>query len=66
MIINGEELPISALAGNNIPALLELYKLDPVRIAIELNGNILKKTEYENTSLADTDKIEIIHFVGGG
>lgn len=36
------------------------------RIAVEYNGDILPKSEYENTVLCDGDRIEIVHFVGGG
>lgn len=35
-------------------------------IAIELNGEILNKSEYENTTLLDGDSVEIVSFVGGG
>lgn len=35
-------------------------------IAVEINGNIIPKTKYETTQIADGDEIEIVHFVGGG
>ncbi len=40
--------------------------IDPRRVAIELNLEILPKTDYGTTSLRDGDKIEIVQFVGGG
>jgi sulfur carrier protein len=36
------------------------------RVAIEHNGNIVPRGEWANTSLADGDRLEIVHFVGGG
>ena len=39
---------------------------DLKRIAVELNGDILTKSKYENTYLNDGDSIEIVSFVGGG
>lgn len=41
-------------------------KLNSKRIAIELNGKILPKSQYDNTVLKDGDKAEIVNFVGGG
>jgi len=36
------------------------------RVAVELNGRIVPKTEFENTTLMDSDEVEIVCFVGGG
>lgn len=36
------------------------------RIAVEINGEIIKKSDYDNTVLNDGDKVEIVSFVGGG
>lgn len=35
-------------------------------VAVELNGNILPKSEYENYVIAENDTLEIVSFVGGG
>ena len=35
-------------------------------VAVELNGEIIKKSEYVNTCLHDGDSVEIVSFVGGG
>jgi len=40
--------------------------IDPRRVAVELNMEILPKADYETTALSDGDRIEIVHFVGGG
>ena len=36
------------------------------RIAVEINGEIIKKSDYDKTVLNDGDKIEVVSFVGGG
>ena len=66
MTVNGEEIPLSKLAAPDIHSLLEHFKLSKERIAIEYNRKILKKKDYEGIILSESDKIEILHFVGGG
>jgi len=46
--------------------LLQKYKLDKKKIAIELNGTIVTKSMYKKKLIKDLDKIEIVHFIGGG
>jgi len=36
------------------------------RVAVEHNGNIVPRAEWGSTALADGDRLEIVHFVGGG
>ena len=40
------------------------YRLD--RVVVDLNGNIVKKVDFEKINIKNTDKIEIVCFVGGG
>jgi sulfur carrier protein len=40
--------------------------IDPRRVAVELNMDILEKGEYATTMLKEGDALEIVHFVGGG
>ena len=40
--------------------------LSPERVAVELNGELLRRTAYAATKLTDNDTLEIIHYVGGG
>ena len=61
--INGESLDI---AGKNIEKHLLDSGYDTMRVAVELNGNILPKSQYRDTFLADGDSVEIVSFVGGG
>lgn len=44
---------------------LEL-SLAPQRVAIELNGKVVRRDEWAQTMLNDDDRVEIVHFVGGG
>ncbi|MCC8080728.1 MAG: sulfur carrier protein ThiS [Lachnospiraceae bacterium] len=61
--VNGE---ICDAAGRTIAEHLEQTGYDPVRVAVEHNGVIVPKAEYENTVLEDGDEVEVVSFVGGG
>ncbi len=50
----------------SVHRLLELLSLPPRRIAIELNRQVIRKQDWETTLIRPDDKIEIVHFVGGG
>ncbi len=64
LTINGreEELP----ADLTVAALLERRGLHTALVAVEHNGRILRRAEFPNTVIAPGDKLEIVHFVGGG
>ncbi|MFG6150153.1 sulfur carrier protein ThiS [Halobacillus sp. B23F22_1] len=49
-----------------IAELLESYHIQKKISVVEHNKEIVKKTDYEHTKLADGDHLEIVHFVGGG
>ncbi len=49
----------------SISELISKFKLNSKNIAVELNGRILPKNRYK-VFLKDKDKIEIVHFIGGG
>lgn len=46
--------------------LLERLEVPPVRVAVELNLDILPKDQYGVTTLKEGDQVEVVHFVGGG
>lgn len=46
--------------------LVGVLSLAPERVAIELNHRVARRSEWAETTLADGDRIEIVHFVGGG
>jgi sulfur carrier protein len=64
LCVNGEKLLLPD--GATIAALLEHFKLQPVRVAVELNCDIVPKKTYSHTRLKSGDKVEIVTFVGGG
>ena len=61
--INGTE---TEAAGKTISEYLEIANFHPHRIAVELNGEIIPKAEYDATVLKDGDEMEIVWFMGGG
>ncbi len=61
--INGEEKNV---AGMTVAEYLATTNYDPKRIAVECNGDIVPKSQYDNTVLQDGDSVEIVSFVGGG
>jgi thiamine biosynthesis protein ThiS len=62
--INGEPRPIAA--ESSVTDLVALLELTAQRLAIELNLSILPRTAWAETKLQAGDKLEIVHFVGGG
>ena len=65
IIVNGKETDIS---GNlNVSQLLAEQNVKmPDMVSVELNGQILKKSQFDNTTLKDEDKVEFLYFMGGG
>ncbi|NBJ68184.1 MULTISPECIES: sulfur carrier protein ThiS [Clostridia] len=63
--VNGKILKFDNKAMT-IADLLDAYDIQEKIAAVERNKEIVKKTDYEQTILADGDAIEIVHFVGGG
>jgi thiamine biosynthesis protein ThiS len=49
-----------------LAALVEELALKPDRIAVELNGEIARRAAWPELALKPADRIEIVHFVGGG
>ncbi|MDC0450122.1 sulfur carrier protein ThiS [Pelagibacteraceae bacterium] len=62
--LNGRRLELNNKCS--IITLLKKYKIDSKKIAIELNGQIINRNKYRYTYLKNKDKIEIVHFIGGG
>ena len=61
--VNGRELDI---AGKTVSEYLTSTNYDPKRIAVERNGDIIFKSEYDVSVLENGDCVEIVSFVGGG
>ena len=62
--INGEGRELDAPV--NVRELLTKLGLDPAKIAVERNLEIVPRSAFGSTALADGDRIEIVAFVGGG
>lgn len=64
IIVNGESRQVAN--GTSAADLIEALGLAERRLALELNGEILPRSEHAARVLANGDRIEIVHAVGGG
>ncbi len=65
LVINGKETNIAD--GLTVNQLLAQENVQmPDMVSVELNGQILKRTKFEETILKDDDKVEFLYFMGGG
>lgn len=62
--VNGEAREVDAEIS--LPQLIGDLSLKAEQIAIELNNRVVRSAEWKNTVLQAGDKVEIVHFVGGG
>ena len=62
--INGEEKTFDAPL--TLAALIAAMGLKTDRVAVELNRDIAPRDQWDKTNLSDGDRLEIVHFVGGG
>ena len=63
ILLNGEEREVTA---TSVTALIAEIGLDGRKIAVERNYEIVPRSLYLGTALSDGDRLEIVHFVGGG
>lgn len=61
--LNGEERRIEQ---TDLAEFVLQLALPQQRIAIELNGSVVPRSEWPQTRVRDGDQVEIVHFVGGG
>lgn len=64
MKVNGQDVALDG--ATTVDALIAARGLDPRRVAIELNGNVVPRAERATTQLKDSDVVEIVSFVQGG
>ncbi len=62
--VNGEARELSGPVS--VAELLEELDLDPRTVVVELNREILRRPQLQETSINDGDSLEVVHFVGGG
>lgn len=66
-VLNGQTREFEQLApGAKLQDLIVELGLKGDRVAIEHNGNIISRAEWAETRLVEGDRLEIVHFVGGG
>jgi thiamine biosynthesis protein ThiS len=63
IVINGQE---QILAPITLALLIEQLGMKQDRVAVELNRDIVPRAKWTETNLAEGDRLEIVHFVGGG
>jgi len=64
LVINGEEKDLSGIT--TLASLVEQLGLKADRLAVEVNRDIVRRDSWGTTSLQEGDRLEIVHFVGGG
>ena len=67
--INGEEATVAAVPVQDpftLAALIESLNMKSDRVAVELNREIVPRNLWPQTQLKEGDRLEIVHFVGGG
>jgi len=64
IILNGEDR--EEAPDITVLALLERLGVAPGRVAVELNGDVLRRVDFGRRTLRDGDRVEFVQFVGGG
>ncbi|PYX85349.1 MAG: thiamine biosynthesis protein ThiS [Acidobacteria bacterium] len=64
LVINGEEKSFGSTLS--LASLIAQMGMKPDRVAVELNREIVPRGDWPQTNLSDGDRLEIVHFVGGG
>ena len=62
--VNGDALEVQE--NTSLPELLAKLSLKAEQVAIELNQKVIHRAQWGSTLLHEADKVEIVHFVGGG
>jgi thiamine biosynthesis protein ThiS len=64
IVLNGDERSVPPELS--LKDLLEELALPTQRIAVELNKQVVRRSEWPSTVISDGDRLEVVHFVGGG
>jgi len=64
LYVNGEEREVGGALS--LAELIAQLELPVARIAVELNREVVRRSDWSGTTLHEEDRIEIVHFVGGG
>jgi thiamine biosynthesis protein ThiS len=64
IIVNGAAHDV--VPGETVAALLRTLRLDTRKVAVERNEEIVPRSTYDSVALAPGDRLEVVHFIGGG
>ncbi|MCA1817387.1 MAG: sulfur carrier protein ThiS [Acidobacteria bacterium] len=64
IVVNGEERELDD--GATVGDLVSRLEVAPERVAVELNREVVRRARWAQTRLREGDRVEIVHFVGGG
>ena len=64
IVLNGD--PYEVAGPLTLTALLDHLNVDPRRVAVEHNLDVVKRAHYDSTRIQEGDQVEIVNFVGGG
>ena len=64
IVVNGERH--TTAEGQTVLGLLQQLQLDPARVAVELNREIVRKPDWPTTPVPPGSQVEVVQFVGGG
>jgi thiamine biosynthesis protein ThiS len=62
--VNGNQLVVPE--GSGIEDLIKSLDLNTERVAVEVNRRIVRRANWGSTTISEGDRVEIVHFVGGG
>jgi len=62
--VNGNQIVIAE--GSGIDELIKSLDLNPEKVAVEVNRRIIRRANWDSTTISEGDRVEIVHFVGGG
>ena len=65
LTVNGKEIEFNTELTVNKLIVEQNVKM-PDMVSVEVNGQILKRSDFDNTTLNDADKVEFLYFMGGG
>jgi thiamine biosynthesis protein ThiS len=64
IVVNGNQTDIPD--SSTISDLISQLGLKSERVAVELNKKIVRRAEWDSTTISEGDRLEVVHFVGGG
>ena len=62
--LNGKQFVLNK--KHSLISSLKKFKINEKKVAVELNGKIVNKNKFSSTVIKNKDKLEVVHFIGGG